>query len=245
MKKKTVITTILILLAALIVSFVVFSSGDQSATSDSPETATSTQGEAEGISATLASGTYEVSTGSSTVTWTAYKTPVDGYEDVGTFPVDGSIAVASDGRITATTTFDVADLNVTSVSGPGSTEKLASHLRSEDFFATDQYPTATLKTTQISPGTTSSSTYNVTADLTMKGVTKEINFPAEIGMQNDNMIVLADTEIDRTRWNIRYGSKSFFDNLGDNVIGDMVDISVNLVATPSSDDSTGTTTAEN
>jgi polyisoprenoid-binding protein YceI len=75
----------------------------------------------------------------------------------------------------------------------------------------------------------------------MKGQTNEITFPATIGMQGDSLVVRADTEIDRSRWNIRYGSPSFFNDLGDSAIGDMVDISVDLTAEMNTAD-TGTST---
>ena len=131
------------------------------------------------------------------------------------------------------------------VSTNAGTQQLAGHLRSEDFFAVDQYPTSTLDTTSITPATSSSSTYNVTADLTMKGTTNQVSFPATIGMQENQLIVRANTEIDRSRWSIRYGSPSFFNDLGDNVIGDMVDISVDLVADAESANSAATSSASN
>jgi polyisoprenoid-binding protein YceI len=233
---KTALTIITVLIA-VVALFFIFGNGDgqdsdQSATTTPPtETATSTATSSENTSDQLEKGTYTIDTEKSTVEWTAYKTLVDGYEDVGTFPVtDGQITVGSDGSISANVTLDIANLNVISVSGPGSTDRLASHLRSEDFFDTQQYPTSTLRTTAITQATSSANTYNVTADLTMKGQTNEITFPAQIGMEDGGLTVQADTEIDRSRWNIRYGSPSFFNDLGDNAIGDMVDISVDLTA---------------
>jgi hypothetical protein len=61
-------------------------------------------------------------------------------------------------------------------------------------------------------------------------------------MQGDSLVVRADTEIDRSRWNIRYGSPSFFNDLGDNAIGDMVDISIDLTAEMSTTDTATTST---
>jgi len=244
--KKTVVTIGVVLIAAVVLFFIVGNGsgqdGNPSVTStQSADTSTSAATSSEATSNQLASGTYTIDTNNSTVEWTAYKTLVDGYEDNGTFPVTGIVTVSENGSIAATTTLDIANLNVTSVSGPGGTDRLANHLRSEDFFAAEQYPTATLTTTNIRSSATSSSTYDVTADLTMKGVTNEISFPADISMEDGSISVRADTEIDRSRWNIRYGSQSFFNDLGDNVIGDMVDISVDVVASVAAEENSTST----
>lgn len=247
---KTALAT-LIALIAVVALFFLFGNGDnrdanRSATTTPPtETATSTATSSESTADQLEAGTYTVNPDDSTVEWTAYKTLVDGYEDTGTFPTIGTVTIDDNESIAATTTFDIANLRVTSVSGPGGTDRLANHLRSEDFFAAEEYPTATLTTTDITSSATSSGTYNVTADLTMKGSTNEISFPAQIRMRDGSVTVQSDTEIDRSRWSIRYGSKSFFNDLGDNVIGDMVDISVDLTASAESMNDSGTTTPRN
>lgn len=200
------------------------------ATSTQP-TATSTNTD-KSLSYEFEPGTYQVQTDQSTLRWTATKELVANYTDTGTFPVSGQITIDESGLTNAQLTLDIADLNVTSVSGPGGTDRLAEHLRSEDFFAVDSYPTSTLRTTAITKATASPSTYNITANLTLKGRTNKITFPAMVGMQGDKLIVRADTEIDRTRWNVRYGSDKFFDNLGNNVISDTVGISARLQAVP-------------
>lgn len=245
---KATITTLVAILVLVIGGVLMFGGENQdqpSATGTTTDPSATTTQAGQDLSADLTAGTYAINTDESTVQWTAYKTLVDGYEDVGTFPVSGTVAVNDDGSISTDATLDIANLSVTSVSGPGGTNRLANHLRSEDFFAAEEYPTSTLTTTEVVGSTSSTSTYNVTADLTMKGQTNEITFPATIGMQENSLVVQADTEIDRSRWNIRYGSPSFFNDLGDNVIGDMVDISVNLVAEMNSDDTATSTEAAN
>jgi polyisoprenoid-binding protein YceI len=226
MSKSTILSLIVVVIAVL--GFVLLSGGNEA---DQPaENTTQPQKE---LSADIATGTYSIATASSTVQWTARKTLVDGYEDTGEFPVSGEVTVATGRQLSATTTFDMANLEVVSVSNQNAgTDRLASHLRSEDFFAVDQYPTSSLATTDVTSASSATTSFAVTADLTMKGVTNEVSFPAEIGMSGDDLIVRADTEIDRSRWNVRYGSPSFFNDLGNNVIGDMVDISVDIVAVP-------------
>lgn len=225
---------ILILIVGLIVivgGVLVYNRGAEAPanTPKATSTATSTQAQLDG---TIPVGNYEIVSASSSVVWAGSKPLLDAYEDTGTFPVSGSIDVSAEGIESATTTFDIADLSVTDVSAGGETaeSKLAEHLRSEDFLHAEQYPTSTLVINSVSSTSTEPTSYNVSAGLTIKGQAHTIDFPAEIGMDGDTLVVRANTAIDRSRWNIRYGSPSFFNDLGDDLIADMVDISVDLRA---------------
>jgi polyisoprenoid-binding protein YceI len=104
-------------------------------------------------------------------------------------------------------------------------EKLEEHLRSDDFFSIETYPEARFVIKNVSAGM-------VTGDLTVKSITKTITFPAKIVSESDARIV-ADASIilNRANWDIRYGSGSFFEDLGDSLIDDKVGITLHLVAT--------------
>ena len=104
-----------------------------------------------------------------------------------------------------------------------SANKLIGHLKSGDFFGVEKFPTATFNIKNVvSRGTPGS--YKIVGDLTIKGITKEIKFNAQL---NDGEAT-ADIKIDRSEFDIRYGSGSFFDNLGDKTIYDEFDLSINL-----------------
>ena len=61
----------------------------------------------------------------------------------------------------------------------------------------------------------------------------EVTFPAEVFKQADGaLVVTATTEIDRTKWGITFGSRSFFENLGENMVDDMVALDIALIANP-------------
>ena len=66
--------------------------------------------------------------------------------------------------------------------------------------------------------------YSVVADLTIKGITKPVNF--DLTVKDNN--ATAKVVVDRTKYDIKYGSGSFFDNLGDKVISDNFDLTVSL-----------------
>ena len=106
--------------------------------------------------------------------------------------------------------------------------KLVGHLKADDFFGTEKFPTSTLV---IKSATAKGNNmYDVVADLTIKGITKEIKFPATMNVAGGQLTATADFNVNRTDFGIRYGSGSFFSNLGDKTINDDFNVSINLVA---------------
>jgi polyisoprenoid-binding protein YceI len=109
--------------------------------------------------------------------------------------------------------------------------KLVGHLSSADFFNTAKFDTATFDLTSFEPiESKDGKNYQVTGNLTIKGITNAITFPAKVAMSGKGVTVEAKVSIDRTKWDIKYGSGSFIDNLGDNMIYDEMDIDFMLVA---------------
>jgi polyisoprenoid-binding protein YceI len=107
-------------------------------------------------------------------------------------------------------------------------QKLVGHLKSDDFFGVEKYPTAKFVIKEVvsrgKPGE-----YKIVGDLTIKETTKEIKFNTVITEKDGKKVANADITIDRSEYNVRYGSGSFFDNLGDKTIYDEFELSVNLV----------------
>jgi len=118
-------------------------------------------------------------------------------------------------------TVDMTSLTDTDLTGDWK-DKLNGHLKSEDFFGTDKNPTATLKFTRI--GEKTKGVYAVTADLTIKGITNPVSFE----LTTKDNTATATVKVNRTKYGIKYGSGSFFDNLGDKTINDDFDLTVNL-----------------
>ena len=109
-------------------------------------------------------------------------------------------------------------------------KKLVGHLKSDDFFGVEKHPTASLQVTKvISRGKVGS--YKIIGDLTIKGTTKEIKFNTVVDNTTGVPVASADLTIDRSDFGIRYGSGSFFDDLGDKTIYDEFDLSLKLVGT--------------
>lgn len=116
---------------------------------------------------------------------------------------------------------DMTTINTTDLSGKGK-ESLDGHLKADDFFGVDKFKTATLTFTNIS--TKNKNNYTITADLTIKGITKPVTFDLVV---NGNTAT-ATVKVDRTKYGIKYGSGSFFSDLGDKTISDEFELEVKL-----------------
>lgn len=172
-------------------------------------------------------GRMKVSSESSTLTWTGSK--ITGSSHSGTIAIQsGSISYA-DGLITsANVVMDMKNIACTDDMDQEYKDKLIGHLQSEDFFNAAEHKSAVFTLTSFEK--VKGESYNVTGNLTIKGISNKITFPATVKM-NDSMIsVDADLSIDRTKWDVHYGSGSIFDGLGDNVINDDVDIKIHIEA---------------
>lgn len=102
--------------------------------------------------------------------------------------------------------------------------KLDEHLKDSDFFNVSKFPTASLVFNKIK--SLKKGNYQITSDLTIKGIKKsDITFVLSTYKKSAN----ASFEIDRTVYGIKYGSGSFFDNLGDKMIDDHVNVKVSLI----------------
>jgi polyisoprenoid-binding protein YceI len=122
---------------------------------------------------------------------------------------------------------DMATIKATDITG-GMAEKLEGHLKSADFFGVEAHPTAKFVITKVvSRGTPGD--YRITGDITIKEKTEEIKFNAKVTEADGIYTATADLKLDRTDFDVRYGSGSFIDNLGDKTIYDEFDLGIKLV----------------
>lgn len=106
--------------------------------------------------------------------------------------------------------------------------KLTTHLKSPDFFDVETYPNAQFEVTGV---TTTDGKTMLSGNLKMKDATNNISIPVSTKIEGDTMTLTSETfTIDRSKWNVEYGSKSFFDNLGDKFINDDIELKVTIVA---------------
>ncbi|MCA0133697.1 YceI family protein [Winogradskyella alexanderae] len=171
--------------------------------------------------------TYQANSENSMIEWKGFK-PTGSH--TGTISIsEGMVSVNGDAIESGNFTIDMNSIVVTDI--PVEDEgnaKLRGHLTSADFFDVEKFPTAKFEVTGIS---TEEGKTMLSGNLTMKEKTNNISIPVTTSMEGDMMKLTSETfTIDRSKWNVQYGSKSFFDNLGDKFINDEIELKVTLVA---------------
>lgn len=171
---------------------------------------------------------YEVEVAQSQVVWAAGKIVGD--------PLTGTVGILS-GSLWLDKLGDLAggkfiidmeDISSTNLPTADLKKNLVDHLKSDDFFSVSNYPTAQFKITSVEKK--SENSYLLTGDLTIRGQTHPISFPAIINISPTEINAQAEFSIDRTVWGIKYGSGKFYQDLGDKTIKDDIGFSVKIKA---------------
>ncbi len=169
--------------------------------------------------------TYKVDTDQSKVSWKGEK--MTGKHTGSIELKDGKLMISNDKLTGGSFTINMVSLTDEDLEGEYK-GKLEGHLKSDDFFGTENHPEAKFVMTNVKPK--SGNTYEITGDLTIKNITKPVTFPATVQIKKDKVTADATIKIDRTKYDIRYNSGNFFDGLGDKMIYDEFELKVSLVA---------------
>lgn len=172
------------------------------------------------------SSTMSVNVAESKVVWLGKK--VTG-EHTGHINLASGNLEINDGKLSGGNfTVDMTSITNTDIENEEYNGKLVGHLKSDDFFGVEKFPTATFVIKNVKSQTATK--YNVKGDITIKGITQSIEFPVEISVMDSKAVASASITIDRSKFDVKYGSGSFFDGLGDKMIYDDFTLSVTLVA---------------
>ncbi|MBI4599196.1 YceI family protein [Candidatus Uhrbacteria bacterium] len=219
-------TTSSLFFASLFVSsLLVAGAGCQPESAPAQPSSEGTSTSSEGVSVLLPDGAYALNVEKSTLAWEAKKTFIVDYKHNGTVPVsEGTLTVENGAIMGGQFTIDMTAIKVLDAIGG---ERLLNHLKSPDFFDVAQYPAAAFAITKVDKAA-GSDAYDVTGDLTIKGITNAIAFPAAIKADAQRLTAHAEFEIDRTLWDVRFGSGKFFEDIGDQAIDDKIKIVLDL-----------------
>lgn len=155
----------------------------------------------------------------STIIWKGKK--VIGSSHNGTIDLkEGYFEFKNDALVGGHFVIDMTSISNNDLEGKYKT-KLEGHLKSDDFFGVEKFPTASFKINEVNQ---SNGSYNITGDMTIKGITNSVSF--DLNMNGNTST--ATIEIDRSKFDVRYGSGSFFDNLGDKTISDIIELNISL-----------------
>ena len=179
----------------------------------------------------LPDGQYTVDSEASQLEW-AGRNP--NTRHIGTVDIAKGVIDIKDGTITGTVEIDMNTIHNINLEGDELQPVLEAHLRSDDFFFTKMFPKAvfTLKETKrIEPGWLTAPNYHVNGELKLRGVSADLEFDATVAFTQDGSIVLeAHFDIDRTRWNVIYGSTRFFEHLGMHKVFDLLSFQIRMIA---------------
>lgn len=172
---------------------------------------------------------YNVDTKTSSLEWFAEK--VTGKHQ-GTIMLSGGTIMNDHGSLSGTFEIDMTSIANTDLTGEYKT-KLENHLKSDDFFGSAKFSKAKFVTTSITPikdVKEGGFTHTVKGNLTIKDKTNEITFDAVIKSEAGKIACVGTAVVDRSKFDVKYGSKSFFDNLGDKAIYDEFKLKFNVIA---------------
>jgi polyisoprenoid-binding protein YceI len=181
------------------------------------------------------SATYVVSTEGDEINWVGFKT-ITGDQHNGTIQVSEGKLDTHNGEIVGGSF--VVDMNSIfnedlPAEGDYNKEKLVGHLKSADFFDVENHPTATFTITGITAVENGENgvTHNISGNLKMRGTEKNITFPAAVSMTDDMIMISApEFTIDRTNWNVMYGSKNIESVAKDQAIDNNIKLVIDLKA---------------
>jgi polyisoprenoid-binding protein YceI len=187
-------------------------------------------GDAKEISSITGDVTLTVDVANSKVEWTGAK-PTGQHN--GTINVSEGNLMLTDGNIVGGKfTIDKNSIVVLDLTNAEDNGKLVGHLKSPDFFDVAKYPTAVFEISSVEAiNGNAEATHNITGNLTMKEITKSVTFPANVVIEGDKLMATSpEFIIDRSQWNVQYGSRTFFNDLKDKFINDEIALKITLSA---------------
>lgn len=167
----------------------------------------------------------EISTQESSINWTGKK--LTG-EHTGTLSfVKGEVVLNKKKFIGGSFEMDMNSITCTDIQDKKSNVRLIDHLKSDDFFSVRTHPVSRLEITKVQQfrGTD----YTITGKLTINGTTQAITFPATVIITGGPVTAKAQLTFDRSKYNAKFVSSSFFENLGDEMIYDDIELAVQLI----------------
>ena len=180
---------------------------------------------------TIPGGQYTVDTDASQVEWTGRNLHSRHF---GTVDITKGMIDFKDKTITGTVEIDMDTIHNINLEGDELKPVLESHLKSDDFFFTKMFPKAVLtikEAKRIEPGWLTAPNYHVNGELNLRGVSAELEFDATVALVDDGALAMeAHFDIDRTRWNVIYGSTRFFKHLGMHKVFDLISFQIRIIA---------------
>ena len=214
------------ILAAVAIAAISCSNGskaDEAVTGDAQEV----QAAVEATEYTVAEGSY--------LKWRGFKTYVAS-EHIGTIGVQsGTFAMAGDQLVGGKITIDMNSIANVDIEDEGKRGYLEGHLKSQDFFFVESFSTAVFEIVEVREEAADATPYVVVGNLTIRGITNSIEFPANVFIEEGSVRLEAPAfSIDRTKWDVKFHDSddaTIAETLKEDLIDHSIELTINVVAT--------------
>lgn len=191
-------------------------------------------GEAQEVEAMTEAADYELVEGSY-LKWRGFKSYVAS-EHIGTIGVqEGTFSVAGDQLVGGTITIDMNSISNNDIEDEGKRGYLEGHLKSDAFFYVDSFPTAVFEIVEVRKESADAAPSVVVGNLTIRGITNSIEFPADVTVEEGTVHFTAPTfSIDRTKWNVKFHDSedaTIAETLKEDLIDHSIELTINVSAT--------------
>ena len=142
----------------------------------------------------------------------------------GTISLKRGELTLTDGQLTGGKfTIDTTSIKILDVTDPATNAQFAGHLASNDFFASEKYPEAVFEINSVGGN-------HVQGNLTIKGITKPVEFEVKVSVAGDTLTASGKVVVDRTKYDMKFRSGNFFKDLGDTLIYNDFNLDVTVTA---------------
>ncbi len=206
------------ILAATIAAFALVSCSEQA-----PKKTETSDSKTEEVAVTVEAKEYTIDVERSVIKWTGSKPTEDHF---GTLELDASsVTILENGVMNGEIVVNMGSVKVTDIENEEYNAKLVGHLKNEDFFNVDSFPTAQFNITE---GVANDSVMKVMGELTIKGISNPAELEYTMMADSNGFVVKGTHSFDRTKYDIKYKSKTIFGDLGDKFILDDIKLEYNL-----------------
>jgi len=175
----------------------------------------------------LKNGKYQVVISQSQVKWIGRK--IGSYHEGSIELARGSLDILNNTITDGAFALEMSTIKDHDLKDKKDRAKLEKHLKSKDFFYVKNYPISLFNLYSITEKSDDKgNNYWIEGSLTIKGIRHAITFPAKIDFKGEEIVAQAKMTFDRSKYNVRFSSGSFFENLGDKLIYDNIEMEVNL-----------------
>ena len=178
------------------------------------------------MSFVFSSEIHNILNSESSIIWTGTKTT--GSHDGTILVKNGYVEIDKNSLLSGQINIDMNSIICTDIKNVSTNKYFVDHLKNEDFFSVEKFPIASLNI--LSSKLIKNNEYEITANLTIKDITQKINFVANIDINNNVATAKGKLEIDRSKFNIKYKSKTWFPDIGNYFIYDIFELNFDLNA---------------